>query len=365
MLRYLAAAIILVHGMIHFMGFAKAFGYGNITQLTKHISKPAGMLWFAAAVLFIAAGILFLLKKDGWLIAASIAVIISQALIFTAWKDARFGSIANAVILFMAIAGWAESNFERRFTQDVKAQLRHTNAVRDEVITDEMLQHLPAPVQRYLNYCGVAGKPKVKNMRIRFSGQMRDKGKDWFNFTSVQYNFFDEPARLFFMKAKMFGITVPGYHPYQQAAARMEVKLFGLFTVMQAKGSEMNKSETVTFFNDLCIFAPAALVDKRITWTPVDSSSATATFTNGSSTIRATLFFNPEGQLVNFISDDRYTISDMQQHRFLTPVSNYKLMEGRNIPAYGEATWQYADGEFNYGKFHLQSIEYNVQEYRQ
>ena len=44
MLKYTFAFIILVHGLIHLLGFAKAFGYGNITQLTKEISKPIGML---------------------------------------------------------------------------------------------------------------------------------------------------------------------------------------------------------------------------------------------------------------------------------------------------------------------------------
>ncbi len=43
MIKYFFAAIILIHGLIHCMGFAKAFGYGNITQLSKDISKPSGL----------------------------------------------------------------------------------------------------------------------------------------------------------------------------------------------------------------------------------------------------------------------------------------------------------------------------------
>ena len=56
-------------------------------------------------------------------------------------------------------------------------------------------------------------------MRIVFDGEMRVKGKDFFKLKAVQYNFFDEPTRLFFMKAKMFGVTLPGYHNYQNAHA--------------------------------------------------------------------------------------------------------------------------------------------------
>ena len=43
MLKYLFAFIMLIHGFIHFMGFAKAYNYGNITQISKQISKPCGI----------------------------------------------------------------------------------------------------------------------------------------------------------------------------------------------------------------------------------------------------------------------------------------------------------------------------------
>jgi hypothetical protein len=103
MLKYSLAIIILMHGLIHFMGFAKAFGYGNITQLTKDISNPAGYFWLVSALLFIISSVLLLLKKENWPLIAIIAVLMSQVLIVLVWKDAKFGTIANALILFMAI----------------------------------------------------------------------------------------------------------------------------------------------------------------------------------------------------------------------------------------------------------------------
>lgn len=64
--KYIFALILFVHGLIHFMGFAKAFSYGNMAQLTKDISKPVGVIWFATALLFMLAMILFLLKNENW-----------------------------------------------------------------------------------------------------------------------------------------------------------------------------------------------------------------------------------------------------------------------------------------------------------
>ena len=358
MIRILISILLLGHGLIHFMGFAKAFNYGSITQLTKEISKPSGLLWLVTAFLFIATTILFLLKKDAWFVFALIAIIISQILIFTVWKDAKFGTIANVIILVAVVLSWGSYHFEKGYQQDVNANLQRTNMLKTDLLTETDLLPLPEPVQRYLKYAGVLNKPKLKNMRILFEGQMREKGKDFFPFTCEQYNSFDDPTRLFFMKAKMKGVAVSGYHKYSSATATMDIRLFGLFAVVKKAGKDMDKAETVTLFNDMCLMAPATLIDKRITWQAIDNNSAKATFTNHSITISAILYFNEQGQLVDFISNDR----DVNHYPFSTPVSNYRNINGMNIMTYGETIWHYPDGKFVYGKFNLKEVEYNVSE---
>lgn len=361
MLKYFFSLILLIHGLIHIIGFAKAFGYGNITQLTKHVSKTEGSIWLVATILFSMAVLLFLFKRESWPYIAILAAVFSQILIISTWQDAKFGSIANVVVMLVAIAAIAGENFENEYKKDVKRHLSETGRIQEDLLTEGDIGHLPLPVQQYLRYCSVLDKPKVKNFRVVFDGQMREKGKDWFAFRSIQYNFLENPARLFFMKAKMFGVPVLGYHCYQNERASMQIKLLGLFNVVNVKGSEMNKAETVTVFNDLCLMAPAALIDKRIEWSSIDSLSAQATFTNGEIKISAILYFNALGELINFTSDDRYAINEMKQYRFSTPIKEYTQINRRKIWKYGEAIWHYPEGEFVYGKFTLKSIEYNVE----
>ncbi len=361
MIKYLFGSVLLLHGLIHFMGFAKAFHYSNITNLTKEIAKPTGVLWLITALLFVAATVLFFGKKESWPVVAMVAVLLSQILIIAVWKDAKFGTIANVVVLFVAVAAWGSFHFEKGFHNDVSANLEKVQS-ESELLTEADLKLLPQPVQNYLRLAGVIGKPKIKNMRIVFEGRMRDKGKDWFPFRSVQYNFFDEPARLFFMKAKMFGVSVPGYHRYQNETATMDIRFFGLLPIVKKSGAEMNKAETVTLFNDMCLMAPATLIDNRIQWELIDSGSSKAIFTNGSNMITAILYFNEAGELINFVSDDRTAVSEMKQYRFSTPVKNYQPKNGYRIPMYGEAIWHYPDGEFVYGEFNLKDINYNVKE---
>jgi hypothetical protein len=108
MLRNLFILVTAVHGLIHMMGFAKAFGYGNMKQLTVRISKPAGIIWLIATLLFIITVILLLLNKTGWYIIAIPAVILSQVLLVLSWKDAKFGTIVNIIILVVAISDYAQ-----------------------------------------------------------------------------------------------------------------------------------------------------------------------------------------------------------------------------------------------------------------
>lgn len=357
--KYIFGFVLLVHGLIHLIGFAKAFQLARIDQLSMSISKPLGLVWLLTGIFFIVTFALAILKKEWWPILAIIAIVVSQVLIIIFWKDVKFGTIANIIILMVSITGFATIQFGNSYKKDVSSAMEKSN-FREEIMTKKDLAPFPEPVQSYLRYVGVVGKAKVRNVKIIFEGEMREKGKDWFKFTSEQYNFFDEPTRLFFMRARIKGLPIHGYHSYKNRGARMQIKLLSLFPVVDIGEPELFRTETVTFFNDLCLFAPAALIDDRITWEIIDERSSKATFTNKGTTISAILYFNEKGQLVNFISEDRFVIDEMTAYPFSTPAKNYKSINGYNLATYGEATWHYPDGVFVYGKFNVKSVEYNV-----
>ncbi len=88
------------------MGFAKAFQYAEMKQLTIAISKPVGLMCLMATLLFITSTILFLSEKDYYTIFVIGSVVISQIVIILSWHDAIFGIIANAIILITSIIGY-------------------------------------------------------------------------------------------------------------------------------------------------------------------------------------------------------------------------------------------------------------------
>lgn len=182
-------------------------------------------------------------------------------------------------------------------------------------------------------------------------------------FTGEQVNTCgDETTRTFFMDATKFGLPIDVLHVYADAAASMCVKICSLFTMVDADGPVMDRGETVTVFNDMCVLAPAALVDAPIVWDDIDNHHAVGTYTNGAQTVRAELIFNERHELVDFVSDDRSRASadgkQFTSQQWSTPIAGYRNIGTCRIGTQGEGRWGPAasDGAFVYLEYHLDRI---------
>lgn len=355
--------LIAVHGLIHLLGFVKAFHFAEVSQLTQSISKPSGLLWLLTALLFIATAVLYFLDKEVWWITSGVALILSQILIFTSWQGAKYGTAANVIILIVTIVGYGTYSFSNQYKKEVTAGLDRAVRTSDVLLTEADVQHLPEPVRKYLLYTGAMNKPKVRNFKVEFTGQIRKNAQsEWMPFTSIQYNFMDTSTRLFFMKATMKQLPVAGFHCFKNGTAFMDIRLFSLFPVQYQTGAEMGVAETVTFFNDMCCMAPATLIDKRIKWPETQGNKVKAEFTNNGITISAWLYFNDRGELTNFVSNERYAVSDrgtMKQIPWSTPLKEYRTVGGHQMPGYAETIYSYPEGDFCYGNFRLTDVDYN------
>lgn len=360
-MRIFIFLLLIVHGLIHLMGFAKAFQLSEIKQLTLPIPKTMGVLWLIATILLLSAAILMLFKHNYWWVVGFLAISISQFLIFYFWKDAKFGTIVNAIVLIFLIIGYATWNFHHQYKSDVKRELKQLLYFQNSILNESDMVHLPEPVKKYLRYTHSVGKPKVNNFKVTFAGKIRkDEESQWMPFTSEQYNYLNKPTRLFFMKAIMNRLPVAGYHHYDDGKAVMDIRLFSLLKVQYQEGTEMNIAETVTFFNDMCCMAPPTLIDKRIIWLETEENKVKASFTNNNITITAWLYFNSIGELINFKSNDRYAADAGKKLPWATPLNDYKDINGYRLATKAETIYTYPDRELCYGTFSLLNAEYNL-----
>ena len=139
-----------------------------------------------------------------------------------------------------------------------------------------------------------------------------------------------------------------------------------MLPIVHASGPEMDRAETVTVFNDLCVLAPAALAGAPITWRTVDAHRVKGTYTRGAQTVSAELVFDEQDELIDFISDDRLRSSPsggtFTQQRWSTPLCDYRTVGDCRIATVGEGRWHAPDpeGEFADIEFHIDTIAYNV-----
>jgi hypothetical protein len=365
MLRVAFAAILAIHALIHFLGVVKGFGLAPLEELRIPISRPMAVVWLVAGVVLIVAVVaLFAAPRWFWVVGA-IGLVASQIVIVASWGDARFGTIANVLLLVAVVHGafaWGplglRSEYERLVREGVaRAAGRGTSPV----VTEADLAALPAAVQRYLRFVGVVGRPRPVGFRARMSGRIRGSATaEWMPFEAEQVNFYGPPRRYFWMEATRGGIPVDGLHAYGETDASMRVRLLSMIPVVDQRGEQMMRTETVTILNDMSIFAPAALLDPAIAWREIDATHVEATYTNGPHTIRSVLVFDDTGALVDFESDDRPALAEdgttMVPQRWSTPLRDYRAMGPYRLASRGEGRYAPPSGEYAYLELELQEV---------
>ncbi|GAA4436979.1 hypothetical protein GCM10023188_30660 [Pontibacter saemangeumensis] len=342
------------------MGFAKAFGYGHITQLSHSISRPAGVLWFVTAMLFLVAAALYLLRKEWWLIGFP-AALLSQLLIISVWQDARFGTIANCLVLAVGLVSLADWTFDRKVAKEVTALLavNKGNAI---TVTPEMLAPLPPVVQKWLLRSGAVGKELIHTVRLKQKGEMLTKpGGRWMDFEATQYVVVDQPGFNWQTKVQaMPGVFLSGRDKYANGQGEMLIKLLSLKEVVHAGGTEqMNQGTLLRFLGETCWFPTAALSD-YIKWEPLDSRSARATMTYRGVTATGDFFFNEEGDVTGFEAM-RYGDFNGKTSLEKWHIENksHREFEGIRIPYQNEVTWKLKTGDFTWLKLELTEVQYN------
>jgi hypothetical protein len=365
------AVLIVLHGLIHLLGFAKGWGLGQLSQLQLPISRTVGSFWFLAAVILLSSAAALYSSPRCWGLILIVGIGVSQVLIFQHYRDAKVGTVANLLLLVPALVNALDlrpTSLRSEFlaaSSRLLASARDTpvDQVREAMVTDADLTHLPEPVQRYLRRSGVVGKPRAHNMYAHMSIQIRAGADDpWMNGTVEQYNDFDAGLRFFFLKARRGPIPVDVAHLFDERGATMRARVLGLWPVMDAEGPDLTRSETVTLLNDMCLFAPASLLSHGLTWRHVDSTQAEVVFTREPHQVSALLFFNTEGDLVNFVSQDRSQSDGKTTVRlpWWTPVSSYSRLGDSRLVSTGEAQWEAPDGRFTYAKVQVLEVRYNV-----
>ncbi|MBA9077177.1 hypothetical protein FHS90_001888 [Rufibacter quisquiliarum] len=196
--------LLVLHALIHLLGFVKEFHLTTKHLLTGKTSVPlspaqakaSGIAWLVACLLFAIAALLYLLRKESWWLWSAGAILLSQCLIFLYWQDAKYGTLANGLLLVVTVVAYGQWQFSQ-MVQAEKGPFMTAPAEPADPLSPNQVAHLPAPVQRWLHRSNVVGKQPLQTAYLQQQGQLRTSPDGaWMPVQAEQFFTVDTPGFL-------------------------------------------------------------------------------------------------------------------------------------------------------------------------
>lgn len=359
-MKIILTVLIILHGIIHSLGFVKAFNLSDIKELTLSIPKFAGLIWLITSLLFVVTGISYAFNNKYWWLIAFIGVILSQILIFYFWKDSKFGTIPNIIILISAIVGYANYNFHQMVNTEIQTMLSKIDYSKNFTVSKNNISQLPASVQKWLAASGIIDKPIIKSVKLKQKAlmKMKPEQEDWYEAEAVQYFNSEHPAFIWQVKMKMMSfIQIVGRDKLENGKGEMLIKLLGLIPVVYTKDNYKLNTGTIQRYLGEIVWFPSAALNENISWEAIDDTTAKATLTLNGTSGKGTFYFDKNGLFKKF-STQRYFggEEDSKLEEWVITVQENKEFNGIIIPNKMTATWKLENRDWDWLKVEITEI---------
>jgi len=233
--------------------------------------------------------------------------------------------------------------------------------MKQRIITDEMISDLPEPVHRYMKYTGIVGQLWIKDVWLKQIGRFRQGlEKPWMPMVAQQTYTTSPAGFVWDAKFKMAGIPVlRAVDTYKNGKGHMFGKLAGIIKLFDAQGEKLDQGTMLRYLSEV-IWFPIAFLGENIFWESRDDNSAHVTFTDYGESVRGIMYFDDEGRFTNFTTQ-RYREIDgeFSLDSWSTPMTEYGMRAGLNLPVKGQAVWNLPSGDFPYIELEITEIVYN------
>jgi len=229
------------------------------------------------------------------------------------------------------------------------------------LITTEMVQDLPEPVQRYMAFSGVVGRPWIDAVRLWQIGRFRQSaGQPWMPVTAEQTFTTNPPGFIWKARFKVAGLPLMNARDaYQDGHGHMYGKLAGIFTLFDARGPQIDQGTLLRYLGEMVWF-PTAFLGENISWLAVDENTAQVDLTHGGQAVSARMTFDAAGRPVNFNAQRYRELNGAYElHSWSVPMTVFEERFGLTIPVRGMVTWNLSAGDLPYYEWNITEIEYN------
>lgn len=269
------------------------------------------------------------------------------------------GGVAAVVLVAGAVIGIGQAIYERRLDADVNALLGASTERASRVITEANLATLPEPVQRWLRWAQVVGKPIPTTIHLKQTGRFKlSETGGWMPFTAEETYTTDPPGFVWKTSMQMFPlVSIIGRDQYVDGHGSIQMRVLGIVPVADAAGPAMDQGALLRYLNET-IWFPAAALTPYITWDATDATSARATMSHGGVTASATFIFDEQGRPVDMLAE-RQDLGSGQLQTWSTPLTAHGEFENIRVPVAGTALWRREGGDFPYIELLVTGIQYD------
>jgi len=258
------------------------------------------------------------------------------------------------IALSVAAVYVGKAILNQKFKEQSNLLLAHAKDISTERFLYAQLEGLPLPVQRYFKNVLNEGRPYISNVSFDHNGQFKtglDKG--WINITGEHFATMEKPGFIWKGTTSMFTAR----DMYIQGKGRLVVALFSLYNIVDAKGENYNQGELLRWLGESVLYPTNLLPGDRLAWFPIDAQHAKLMFTYNGMSLPFTITFNDAGEITQ-METKRY-MDKNNLETWLINASDYKRINGINIPSRFEVLWRLKDGDFSYARFNIQRLTYN------
>jgi mRNA-degrading endonuclease RelE of RelBE toxin-antitoxin system len=269
-----------------------------------------------------------------------------------------FLGIIAILIVLCAIIG--DITFSKRVENEVKELFKENRETKPEIITEEEIEGLPEPVQRYLKYTQIIGKEKINTVRLKQGGYFRmNEDQKWMPVEAEQYFNVDSIEFIWVAKVDYAPLlSIYAKDEFVDGKGNLVVKLLGIIKVVDAKGYEIDNGEILRFLAE-SVWFPSAFLNDYIEWEAIDNESAKAIITYQGISASAIFHFNEKGEVTSITAkryrevDGNFVLEDWEGQ-----IIEYKMFNGVNVPSRVDIIWKLKTGDFCYDRIELTDIEY-------
>lgn len=358
-LFYLAIVVVIVHGLVHLLGFVAYWPLAEIAELPYKTSLLNGRLlltntgirwfslfWLLATVGLVTAAVSLMLDRSWWLPLMMAALVVSLGITVLDWQNAFRGAIISLLILvpLLLVAGLRMQ--PRPFSAYPQTSQR--------LPTVAFPENLPAPVARYFETVLGDAVPTVETAVVTGHGQLRFNGIAFPH--RLRFTYDVNQGYRHYIESTVFGWPVLKVNEhYLDGRGRLELP----FGVVENE-PKIDMAANLGFWGEAIWFPSLYLTDPRVRWEAIDATTARLIVPFGAEEDSFIVYFDPATGLIDHMETMRYRdAADTEKILWqLTPLA-WESYHGVQIPSRSTVTW--GDEGTPWLVIDLDDVVYNVE----